>query len=184
MLDNKLEAEKLLRSSGLDWTIVRPGGLSNEAAQNLGNLYVSREDTLFGGGPAPAITPQPATPARPPNHAMCFSVRTSSQAGRQAANFARSQHLPASDRLRMRPVLQGRTVTWGGPSRATRCNQFTACTRFAVLYALDAQSSVLVTVHQLHTVREPRLSCARQPRHVVHADTCGSCGHLCTCGSW
>lgn len=69
VLDNKLEAEKVLRSSGLDWTIVRPGGLSNEAAQNLGNLYVSREDTLFGGGPAiapGAWAPSLLTPAPPP----------------------------------------------------------------------------------------------------------------------
>jgi uncharacterized protein YbjT (DUF2867 family) len=48
VLDNKLEAEKALRSSGLDWTIVRPGGLSNEAPENLGGLYVSKEDTLLG----------------------------------------------------------------------------------------------------------------------------------------
>jgi hypothetical protein len=26
----------------------RPGGLSNDSAENLGGLYVSREDTLFG----------------------------------------------------------------------------------------------------------------------------------------
>jgi len=38
VLDAKLEAEKYLRSSGLKWTIVRPGGLSNE---NKGNLCVS-----------------------------------------------------------------------------------------------------------------------------------------------
>lgn len=48
VLDNKLEAEKALRSSGLDWTIVRPGGLSNESADKLGGLYVSKEDTLLG----------------------------------------------------------------------------------------------------------------------------------------
>jgi uncharacterized protein YbjT (DUF2867 family) len=48
VLDNKLEAEKALRSSGLDWTIVRPGGLSNDSPENLGGLYVSAEDTLFG----------------------------------------------------------------------------------------------------------------------------------------
>lgn len=48
VLDNKLEAEKALRASGLEWTIVRPGGLSNETPENIGNIYVSKEDTLFG----------------------------------------------------------------------------------------------------------------------------------------
>eukprot|EP00878_Enallax_costatus_P023656 GHUV01025175.1.p1 GENE.GHUV01025175.1~~GHUV01025175.1.p1 ORF type:complete len:105 (-),score=14.04 GHUV01025175.1:104-418(-) len=41
-------AERHLRSSGLKYTIVRPGGLSNDPPSAKGNLFVSREDTLFG----------------------------------------------------------------------------------------------------------------------------------------
>eukprot|EP00440_Ansanella_granifera_P058208 gb/GFBE01063092.1/.p1 GENE.gb/GFBE01063092.1/~~gb/GFBE01063092.1/.p1 ORF type:complete len:319 (+),score=73.99 gb/GFBE01063092.1/:1-957(+) len=45
-LDEKIEAEKYLRASGLDYTIVRPGGLENGGK---GNLVVSKEDTLDSG---------------------------------------------------------------------------------------------------------------------------------------
>ncbi|BDA48149.1 Protein TIC 62, chloroplastic [Coccomyxa sp. Obi] len=48
VLVQKLESEKYLRSSGLDWTIVRPGGLSNKPPAEVGNLIVGKEDTLFG----------------------------------------------------------------------------------------------------------------------------------------
>jgi uncharacterized protein YbjT (DUF2867 family) len=48
VLDHKLVAEKALRASGITWTIVRPGGLSNDPPKAFGNLYVSGEDTLFG----------------------------------------------------------------------------------------------------------------------------------------
>jgi uncharacterized protein YbjT (DUF2867 family) len=48
VLDHKRAAEIYLEASGLDYTIVRPGGLSNEPAAKLGNLIVSKEDTLFG----------------------------------------------------------------------------------------------------------------------------------------
>ncbi|CAJ1327257.1 unnamed protein product [Effrenium voratum] len=47
VLDEKLEAEKYLRASGLDWTIVRPGGL--KASAPSGSLVVSKEDTLNSG---------------------------------------------------------------------------------------------------------------------------------------
>ncbi|DBB06761.1 TPA: hypothetical protein ACH3X3_009428 [Trebouxia sp. C0006] len=53
VLDQKLKAEKYLRASGLDWTIVRPGGLSNAPPQELGNLFVGKEDTLFAGKESP-----------------------------------------------------------------------------------------------------------------------------------
>ncbi|KAI8476043.1 MAG: hypothetical protein J3K34DRAFT_477309 [Monoraphidium minutum] len=48
VLDHKLVAEKYLRASGLSWTVVRPGGLSNEPADKVGNLITAAEDTLFG----------------------------------------------------------------------------------------------------------------------------------------
>jgi nucleoside-diphosphate-sugar epimerase len=47
VLDEKLVAEKYLRGSGLEWTIVRPGGL--KATPPSGNLVVSKEDTLNSG---------------------------------------------------------------------------------------------------------------------------------------
>mmetsp|Transcript_14118 Transcript_14118/g.31248 ORF Transcript_14118/g.31248 Transcript_14118/m.31248 type:complete len:322 (-) Transcript_14118:178-1143(-) len=47
VLDEKLEAEKYLRASGIDYTIVRPGGL--KASAPAGGLVVSKEDTLNSG---------------------------------------------------------------------------------------------------------------------------------------
>lgn len=39
------QAEKHLRASNLSWTIVRPGGLSNEM---VGNVIFGKEDTFLG----------------------------------------------------------------------------------------------------------------------------------------
>ena len=47
VLEEKLVAEKYLRASGLDWTIVRPGGL--KADPPTGALFVSAENTLNSG---------------------------------------------------------------------------------------------------------------------------------------
>eukprot|EP00986_Skeletonema_menzelii_P003118 scaffold912_cov178-Skeletonema_menzelii.AAC.3 len=47
VLDEKLVAEKYLKSSGLDYTIVRPGGL--KAKPPSGGLVISGEDTLNSG---------------------------------------------------------------------------------------------------------------------------------------
>jgi uncharacterized protein YbjT (DUF2867 family) len=47
VLDEKIVAEKHLRDSGLDYTIVRPGGL--KAKPPTGSLIVSGEDTLNAG---------------------------------------------------------------------------------------------------------------------------------------
>merc|ERR1712190_588361 len=46
VLDEKLVAEKYLRASGLDYTIVRPGGLKSTPPS--GNLVVNKEDTTSG----------------------------------------------------------------------------------------------------------------------------------------
>mmetsp|Transcript_21742 Transcript_21742/g.37336 ORF Transcript_21742/g.37336 Transcript_21742/m.37336 type:complete len:325 (-) Transcript_21742:151-1125(-) len=46
-LDEKLVAEKYLRASGLDYTIVRPGGL--QAKEPVGALSINGEDTLNAG---------------------------------------------------------------------------------------------------------------------------------------
>lgn len=47
VLDEKIVAENYLRASGLDYTIVRPGGL--KAKPPSGELFVSAEDTLNAG---------------------------------------------------------------------------------------------------------------------------------------
>ena len=47
VLDEKLVAEKYLRQSGIDYTIVRPGGLKSTPPS--GALVVSEEDTLNSG---------------------------------------------------------------------------------------------------------------------------------------
>ena len=47
VLDEKIIAEKYLRDSGLNWTIVRPGGL--KATPPTGALKISGEDTLNAG---------------------------------------------------------------------------------------------------------------------------------------
>ncbi len=47
VLDEKLVAEKYLKASGLDYTIVRPGGLKAKAP--TGALKISGEDTLLAG---------------------------------------------------------------------------------------------------------------------------------------
>lgn len=47
VLDEKIVAEKYLRASGLDYTIVRPGGL--KASAPSGNVVFSAEDTLNNG---------------------------------------------------------------------------------------------------------------------------------------
>jgi uncharacterized protein YbjT (DUF2867 family) len=47
VLDEKIVAEKYLRASGLDYTIVRPGGLSSKAP--VGALKISGENTLNAG---------------------------------------------------------------------------------------------------------------------------------------
>jgi uncharacterized protein YbjT (DUF2867 family) len=43
----KLQAENYMRKSGIDFTIIRPGGLKNEPPS--GNIVLAKEDTLFKG---------------------------------------------------------------------------------------------------------------------------------------
>ncbi|KAL9242644.1 hypothetical protein vseg_016627 [Gypsophila vaccaria] len=43
----KLQAENYIRKSGIDYTIIRPGGLKNDPPS--GNIVMEREDTLSGG---------------------------------------------------------------------------------------------------------------------------------------
>uniref|UniRef100_A0A7S1NG98 NAD(P)-binding domain-containing protein n=1 Tax=Eutreptiella gymnastica TaxID=73025 RepID=A0A7S1NG98_9EUGL len=46
VLDEKLVAEQHLRASGLEWVIVRPGGLEGSSK---GELAIATEDTVFSG---------------------------------------------------------------------------------------------------------------------------------------
>jgi uncharacterized protein YbjT (DUF2867 family) len=55
-LSKKLESEKYLRQSGLDFTIVRPGGLKNDPPSEVGNLILRNEDTLFAKKSDPATS--------------------------------------------------------------------------------------------------------------------------------
>jgi len=48
VLTHKLAAERALRGSGLDWGVLRPGGLSSEPAAAVGAPVLSGEDTLMG----------------------------------------------------------------------------------------------------------------------------------------
>lgn len=48
MLDYKREAELYLQASPLAYTILRPGGLSNEPPSVTGGLVIAKEDTFFG----------------------------------------------------------------------------------------------------------------------------------------
>ena len=41
-----VQSEKHLKSSGLDYTIVRPGGLKSDPQSEVGNLILQNEDTL------------------------------------------------------------------------------------------------------------------------------------------
>ena len=48
VLDAKKAGEDYLRSSEIPYVIVRPGGLSDQPASELGGLILQEEDTLFG----------------------------------------------------------------------------------------------------------------------------------------
>ncbi|KAK9787474.1 hypothetical protein WJX73_006333 [Symbiochloris irregularis] len=67
VLDKKHEAENYLRASGLNWTIIRPGGLSMDPPSQVGNLIIRGEDTLFGlpSDPGRAISRQLVAESRP-----------------------------------------------------------------------------------------------------------------------
>ncbi|KAL7089336.1 hypothetical protein ACP275_13G181200 [Erythranthe tilingii] len=43
----KLQAEQYIRKSGIDYTIIRPGGLKNDPP--MGNIVMEPEDTLYAG---------------------------------------------------------------------------------------------------------------------------------------
>lgn len=43
----KLQAEKYIKKSGINYTIIRPGGLKNDPP--AGNIVMEPEDTLYGG---------------------------------------------------------------------------------------------------------------------------------------
>jgi hypothetical protein len=67
----KLNAERHIQSAGVDYTIVRPGGLSNDPPS--GNLVFGSEDTLFGGRISRDLVSSTANPLR--------SLKTRSKTG-------------------------------------------------------------------------------------------------------
>jgi uncharacterized protein YbjT (DUF2867 family) len=48
ILDEKRSAEQYLAASGLSWTVIRPGGLSNDAPSVTGNAIIAGPDTFLG----------------------------------------------------------------------------------------------------------------------------------------
>jgi uncharacterized protein YbjT (DUF2867 family) len=48
VLDEKLGSELYLERSQLSWTIIRPGGLSNEPPSVTGGLIIGGADSFFG----------------------------------------------------------------------------------------------------------------------------------------
>lgn len=48
ILDEKHAAEEYLAASGLAWTVVRPGGLSNDPPSVTGNPLIAGADTFLG----------------------------------------------------------------------------------------------------------------------------------------
>lgn len=91
-----MQAEKYLRASGLDWTIVRPGGLSSEPPEAVGNLVVGKEDTFFAaeGEPGRSVSRTTVraelmrrcrTAVMHVAHAPCVDVPCTRDGGRDAA---------------------------------------------------------------------------------------------------
>ena len=53
VLTHKLAAERALASSGLDWGVLRPGGLTSDPPAAVGGPALAREDSFFGTGADP-----------------------------------------------------------------------------------------------------------------------------------
>ena len=53
VLTHKLAAEKALAASGLDWGVLRPGGLTSDAAADVGGAVLARGDTFLGSAKDP-----------------------------------------------------------------------------------------------------------------------------------
>ena len=90
VLDEKLAAELNLRASGLDYVIVRPGGLSNEAPEAVGNLIIRGEDTTFGLETDPGREISRDTVA-----AVCVEALFQDAAGKRVVEIVSSPNAPA-----------------------------------------------------------------------------------------
>jgi uncharacterized protein YbjT (DUF2867 family) len=91
VLDEKLAAELNLRASGLDYTVVRPGGLSNEPESAVGNVIVRGEDTTFGLESDPGREISRDTVA-----AVCVQALLSDKASKRVVEIVASPDAPAS----------------------------------------------------------------------------------------
>ena len=90
VLDEKLAAELNLRASGLDYVVVRPGGLSNEPEAAVGNLIVRGEDTTFGLETDPGREISRDTVA-----AVCVEALFSDKASKRVVEIVASPTAPA-----------------------------------------------------------------------------------------
>jgi uncharacterized protein YbjT (DUF2867 family) len=91
VLDEKLAAELNLKKSGLDYTIVRPGGLSNEPETAVGNVVVRKEDTTFGLPTDPGREISRDTVA-----AVCVEALFASSASNKVVEIVASLDAPAT----------------------------------------------------------------------------------------
>ena len=89
VLDEKLAAELNLRASGLDYVIVRPGGLSNEPPETVGELIVRGEDTTFGLESDPGREISRDTVA-----AVCVEALFDNKAAKRVVEIVASQDAP------------------------------------------------------------------------------------------
>eukprot|EP00199_Chlamydomonas_sp_CCMP681_P002550 CAMPEP_0119104740 /NCGR_PEP_ID=MMETSP1180-20130426/2876_1 /TAXON_ID=3052 ORGANISM="Chlamydomonas cf sp, Strain CCMP681" /NCGR_SAMPLE_ID=MMETSP1180 /ASSEMBLY_ACC=CAM_ASM_000741 /LENGTH=320 /DNA_ID=CAMNT_0007089573 /DNA_START=39 /DNA_END=1001 /DNA_ORIENTATION=- len=92
VLDHKLVAEQYLRASGLNYTIVRPGGLSEEPPSVVGNLIARPEDTLFGLDTDPGRQVSRDTVA-----AVCVAALSQSSADNEVVEIVASPSAPEVD---------------------------------------------------------------------------------------
>ena len=109
VLDEKLAAELNLRASGLDYVIVRPGGLSNEPPETVGELIVRGEDTTFGLESDPGREISRDTVA-----AVCVEALFDDKAAKRVVEMSQAQ-LPPHCRLPSglrEDVFRGMGVAW------------------------------------------------------------------------
>lgn len=66
--DACLQTEKYLKASGLEYVVVRPGGLKNDPESEVGNLILKGEDALRAkkSDPATSISRETVLPATSP----------------------------------------------------------------------------------------------------------------------
>lgn len=92
ILDEKLVAEKYLKSSGLDFTIIRPGGLRDKAPETA--AVIGKEDTLLSGEVSRDLVAKVAVDALTKSGAKSGTFELIEQ-GTCLANVQKCEELPA-----------------------------------------------------------------------------------------